>query len=82
MTPGVRAWAGILGFVMAYDTWAILRDADTLSSACWRLNDRPAGRLAVFSLWAALTYHLFVERPFGEEIRDAVLDVLDPGSAT
>lgn len=58
---GAFGWLGIFGFVVSYDIWAILSGKQTLSSACWRASTDPMAKAVIFSVWAGVTYHLFVE---------------------
>lgn len=63
ISPGVTAWMVIFGGAATFDTWAILTDRESMSSAVWRIGKNPVGRVLMFGLWAGLTYHLFAEQP-------------------
>lgn len=60
---GLYAWAGILLFVLLYDTYAIKTNKiETLTRAFWRLTDRPIKSVAPVVAWSALTAHLLFEK--------------------
>lgn len=53
------AWVGLFVYVAAYDSWALLREAETLSAAFGRGMRHHHARWPVFMLWAVVTGHLF-----------------------
>lgn len=60
---GLFAWAGILSFVLMYDTYAIkTKKAETLTRAFWRMTDKPIKSVAPIFVWSALTIHLLLEK--------------------
>lgn len=72
--PGVLGWAAIAGFVVVYDAWAIATKHQTLSSACWDLQQTSAGRAAALGAWLTLGFHFFVE----PELRERTLKPVRP----
>lgn len=56
---GDAAWIGLLAYVVAYDTYAMLTDRETLSSAYYRALAHPRRRWMTIAVWAGLTGHLF-----------------------
>jgi len=59
MTEGDRAWVGLLIYVAAYDTCAIIQGRETLSSSFARALQHPVRRWPTMVAWAYLTGHLF-----------------------
>jgi len=56
----VLGWAAVFGSVVVYDLWAIRKEKETLSSFYRRISRNRVGRIAVNSLWMALTWHLML----------------------
>lgn len=55
-------WIVPLTSALLYEWWALrTRGGPTLSQTVWAIRRLPAGRVALLSGWAWLTYHFFVE---------------------
>ena len=65
-SPASFGWTAVAAVVIAFDTWAIRRNKETLSSAFWRAQGNPVGMAALSVIWGSLTYHLFLERRVGK----------------
>lgn len=52
-------WLGLGAYIVAYDTWAILRGHQTLSSAFYEALRHPTRKWYVVLAWAALSAHLY-----------------------
>lgn len=60
---GLYAWAGILLFVLAYDTYAIkTKKAETLTRSFWRMTEKPIKSVVPVFVWTTLTAHLLLEK--------------------
>ena len=53
---GWLGWLGLVTYVAAYDTYAIKRDHETMSQACW--DTKTYGRCAVGAAVVIVTKHL------------------------
>lgn len=59
LSAGTWGWLGIAGFVLAYDTWAMAKDSQTLSTA-FKINlGHPKWRWVVLPAWLLTSLHLF-----------------------
>lgn len=53
-TEGDLAWAGLAGYVVAYDVWAIRTGNETLSSSYFRALQHPIRR------WPTVLFAIFI----------------------
>lgn len=56
---GSTAWAGLVLYVIFYDTIAIKHNKSTLSAAFYKFSASKVGRPALTLFWFYLTSHLF-----------------------
>ena len=59
INSGTKAWLGLVGYVLAYDLYAIRSGRQTLSAAFYEALRHPQRRWLVIAAWAYLTGHLF-----------------------
>lgn len=57
-THGNIAWAGLVVYVVAYDTYALAVGTETLSGAFGRALAHPKARWPVLAAWGITTLHL------------------------
>jgi hypothetical protein len=57
-THGNVAWAGLVAYVVAYDTYALAAGTETLSGAFGRALAHPKARWPVLAAWGITTLHL------------------------
>lgn len=66
---GLFGWALLLGFVVAYDAYAIkTRKAETLTRSFWRLSEGKISKASVFGAWGVITAHLMLEKSIRRKI--------------
>jgi hypothetical protein len=59
LTPGGKAWIGLTLYVIAYDSYAVLTQKDTMSTAFLNAIKHPKKRWPVIAAWIYITTHLF-----------------------
>ena len=59
MTPGDRAWLGLLAYIVTYDAYALFRRRETLSQSFDRALRDPRRNVLTIAVWAGVTVHLF-----------------------
>lgn len=66
---GLIGWALLVGYVLAYDTYAIkTKKIETLTRSFWRLSEGKVSKAPVFLAWAIVTSHLVVEKNIRRKI--------------
>lgn len=63
MRKGNVGWAGLVAFVLGYDTWAIVAGRESMTAAFGRAIQHPFHRWPVSVAWAITTLHLFGRLP-------------------
>lgn len=59
LSEGDRAWLGLLGYVVAYDMWALRTGRETLSASYYNALTSSMRRYPTVVVWVYLTAHLF-----------------------
>jgi len=71
---GVYAWALMVLFVIAYDSYAIqTKKAETMTRAFWRLTENKFQKLIPIMIWSLVTAHLVLEK----DIRKKKFGIID-----
>lgn len=66
---GLIGWALLLGFVIAYDVYAIkTKKVETLTRSFWRLSEGKISKAPVFGAWGIITTHLMLEKSIRKKI--------------
>jgi len=52
-------WIGLAAFVIIYDVWAVLTEAETLTGGFIRWLRNPVTRGPLVAVWSIVTLHLF-----------------------
>jgi hypothetical protein len=60
---GSAGWYTIAAFAIVYDVILMKKGKQSLSGAIWESGKHPYYGPAIAGLWAALTYHFFVDKP-------------------
>lgn len=61
--PGDIAWIVLAGGIITYDLLSVVTGkAETMSSAIWRSLAHPAKSPVAVTIWAGITWHLFLNK--------------------
>lgn len=63
LSPGTAGWWAVAAVVVAYDTWALARERETLSAAFRDSVEHRGWRWLVLPLWLVTSLHLFGKLP-------------------
>lgn len=66
---GISGWLTIAAFAIVYDCLVMKKGKESLSGAVWSSSGHPLFGPAVAGIWAALTYHLFIDKPTIKGVR-------------
>ena len=63
LKSGTKAWAGLMGYVVLWDLFAVRTGRETLSTAFYNGLSHPVKRWRVVLLWTYVTAHLLTWIP-------------------